>query len=197
VGAPRKNLAGKKFGRLTAISCFTRTYWTCRCKCGRVIDVRSDALQRQTSCGCERNRTAPTANRRHGLSHLPEALIWRAILGRCTNKNHTSYPDYGGRGIEVCERWKTDFLAFYEDMGPRPSTKHSVERKDNNGPYSPENCRWATKAEQDANKRTSIKVTIKGRTQTVAQWADELKINRKTVYARIQRGVAPAQALQP
>lgn len=192
----KKDLAGRRFGRLTAISSFSRTYWTCRCECGRTMDIRADALQRQASCGCERNRTSPKATRRHGLSHLPEALIWRAILGRCTNKNHTSYADYGGRGIKVCESWKTDFLAFYEDMGPRPSPGHSVERKNNDGPYSPENCRWATKAEQDSNKRTSIKVTIKGRTQTVAQWADELKINRKTVYARIQRGITPARALQ-
>lgn len=119
------------------------------------------------------------------------------MLGRCTNKNHTSYPDYGKRGITVCDRWKMDFLAFYEDMGPRPSPQHSIERKENDGPYSPENCRWATTAEQGANKRTSIKVTIRGRTQTVAQWADELKLNRKTVYTRIQRGMTPAQALQP
>jgi hypothetical protein len=97
----------------------------------------------------------------------------------------------------VCQRWLTDFLAFYEDMGPRPSPAHSIERKNNNGPYSPKNCRWATKAEQGSNKRTSIKVRIGDRTQTVAQWADELKLNRKTVYTRIQRGAAPALALKP
>jgi hypothetical protein len=183
-----KNLSGKKFGKVTAISSFTRTFWTCRCECGRVFDVRMDAVQKLTSCGCDRRRTSPKATRRHGMSHLPEALIWRAILGRCTNKNHSAYGDYGGRGIFVCDRWLTDFLAFYEDMGPRPSLKHSVERRDNDGDYSPTNCFWATPDKQSNNRRNSVRLTHDGKTQTVAQWADELTIDRRKIYQRLDRG---------
>lgn len=184
-------IAGQKVGKLTLLKPFTRKYWCCRCECGLVIDVREDSLKQGSisrSCGCARRRIPPNGNRRHGLSHTPENSIWRSIVGRCTIPSHTSYDRYGARGIYVCERWLRDFVAFYQDMGPRPSRRHSVERKNNNGPYSPTNCFWATPKVQGNNKRNNHLLTHHGITKTLTQWGDELGIDSSTLRRRLKLG---------
>jgi hypothetical protein len=89
----------------------------------------------------------------HGKSYTPEYQAWRNMKLRCTNPDHPRYADWGGRGITVCDRWMNSFEAFYEDMGPRPGPGYSVDRKDNDGNYEADNCQWATKSEQQRNKR--------------------------------------------
>ena len=97
------------------------------------------------------------------------------MKSRCNNPNNNQYSDYGGRGIRVCERWST-FENFLADMGERPTPKHSIDRIDVNGDYCPENCRWATKEEQNNNKRNCILVTYNGKTQNFKQWCKELNL---------------------
>jgi hypothetical protein len=117
------------------------------------------------------------------------------MLARCLNPNNGSFARYGGRGITICDRWRESFENFYADMGPRP-LRRTLERKDNNGPYCPENCAWATMAEQCANRRSNVKVTIGGVTKNLSQWAEESDLKYATLYNRIVvRGLDPVTAL--
>ena len=126
--------------------------------------------------------------RRHNLSSTPEYQIWQKARYRCSNPNDKAYHNYGGRGITVCERWADDFMAFYLDMGPRPSPLHSLDRIDNDGPYSPENCRWATSRQQALNTRRTRHLTWRGETHSAIEWADLLGIPYGRIKDRLQRG---------
>jgi hypothetical protein len=117
------------------------------------------------------------------------------MKNRTTNPNYVNYHRYGGRGIVVCDRWLNDFMAFYEDMGPRPSPKHSIERLNNDGPYSKENCVWATMKEQTRNRRMNVFVTYKGETKCIADWAEYFGISRQRLSAMLRRGVATQEEL--
>lgn len=120
-----------------------------QCACGteRVLDACDVAKGRSKSCGCNRK----TATSTHGKSGTPTYRSWRAMLNRCTNPNFIGYAQYGGRGITVCDRWR-EFAAFLADMGERPEGM-TLDRIDVDGPYRPDNCRWATISQQNANKR--------------------------------------------
>jgi hypothetical protein len=104
---------------------------------------------------------------------------------RCYDTNQTRYSEWGGRGIRVCGRWKEDFPAFLEDMGQKPSSSHSIERRDNDTDYCPENCFWATPKEQARNTRRNRHITLNGRTMNMAEWADEIGIHSNTIRARL------------
>jgi hypothetical protein len=113
---------------------------------------------------------------------------------RCMNERNIHCADYGGRGIKVCKRWK-DFASFLEDMGPRPKGTY-LDRCDNDGNYTPQNCRWASRADSSRNTRRAVLVTVDGRTQTLAAWADELGVRYRTLYYRIYSyGWTPEEAV--
>lgn len=133
-------------------------------------------------------------NRTHGGSRTLEYGLWNAMKSRCYNPAVACYPDYGGRGIQVCDVWRHDFGAFMRDMGPRPSLNHSVERLDNDGHYEPSNCRWATRQEQANNTRWNRRITAFGRTLTLTQWSRELGRPPQTLCNRLKHR-SPESAL--
>ena len=124
----------------------------------------------------------------HGLSGTPEYDAWRHMKDRCFNPNHKAYSNYGDRGITVCDRWKNSFQNFLADMGSRLTAKHSLDRIDNDGDYSAENCKWYTKAEQDNNRRSNRLITIDDVTLTITQWENKMGFKRMTIQNRLNRG---------
>lgn len=193
------DLTGRRFGKIVVLrregtyhwrsgSCPS---WLCKCDCGRTIVVLGPNLRRgQASCTCIFVRHGEYSR---GLS--AEYRIWRGLITRCTNHRGREWPNYGGRGIRVCERWRADFNAFLADMGRRPTSAHSIDRIDNDGHYEPGNCRWATDTEQAANKRNNVTLTWRGRTLHLAEWARQLGIKKTTIRERLRRGWSHERAL--
>lgn len=108
---------------------------------------------------------------------MPEYKVWTGMKERCGNKNALTWTRYGARGISVCERWSSSFERFLADMGPRPSSNHSINRIDNDGPYSPENCHWATAIEQNNNRRNNVFFMKDGESKTLREWSKTLSLD--------------------
>lgn len=151
----KKNLTGKKFGRLTVLyesenRFYGNVCWVCKCECGTKKSIMGRNLVKgySKSCGCLNKEIVA----KHRKSNTSEYHSWNGMKGRCDNPNNKGYKNYGGRGITYDPKWKS-FLVFYEDMGPKPSKKHSLDRIDNNGNYCKENCRWTDWNTQENNKR--------------------------------------------
>lgn len=194
------DMAGQKIASLTFIERMPEKrhniiQWRCLCDCGNEWVGAAQPVKAGVviSCGCvgESRRLAGAikANTRHSMHGTSEYRIYRMMLARCLNERHPPFADYGGRGITVCDRWlgKDGFANFYADMGPRPSTELTLDRIDNDGPYDPANCRWATKTEQQRNKRNSVVVEFRGRKQTLIEWANEMGVSYAVLAHRRQR----------
>lgn len=202
--SPRKHFitSGQRFSRFIALTvddCATRpTKWICVCDCGRFLLVSHDNLVsgKSKSCGCWKLEKSRERARTHGMYGTREYGIWRAMISRCTNARQKYYDLYGGRGITVCDRWR-NFAAFYADMGPRPTPKHSIDRIDNNGPYSPENCRWSTRYEQAQNTRTNVYVSLNGKIVAVAEAARQIGLDAETLRMRLKRGDMGERLFRP
>ena len=181
------DLTGRKFERWTVLSYAGKrgrhTHWNCLCACGSTESVYSGNLTRglTLSCGCLCKERTGDANRTHGLTGIPEYKTWAGMKRRCLNKRDVNYPNYGGRGITICEDWLKSFEAFFRDMGPKPSSDHSIERRSNDVGYGPGNCFWATVGEQANNKRTNHKITYCGFTGTLAQVSREFGITQNII----------------
>lgn len=197
--APRFNLAGERFGYLRVIEqAPTRrdknrtTMWVCLCDCGTRTTVPSHDLRsgHTRSCGCAKSAMLSAAFTRHGQSKKRAKTrtynAWINMRTRCYDKVGSDYPNYGGRGIQVCERWQT-FDNFLADMGEVP-TRMTLERADNNGNYEPSNCVWRDRTTQARNRRNTRRATYNGVTKTLAEWAEESGKSLGLLVNRLRRG---------
>ncbi len=207
----RKDLTGLVFERLTVLEFVglrnRNIWWRCCCKCGKEVTVSSQALRcrgNTKSCGClqrekaaEQARQMGAGNVTHGMTNTREYETWHHMHQRCSDPNLPNYPHYGGRGIKVCERWcgENGFSAFYADLGPRPSSKHQLDRIDPNGDYKAGNCRWVTSKEQQRNRRLHVLLTYEGRTQCLAAWAEEFGLTIDRLWNRLGAGWPLEEAL--
>jgi hypothetical protein len=195
MGKPILDITGEKFGRLTALrrlgSKSGQSRWECECECGTIksyalYQIKSGKTQ---SCGCLQKELTIARSTIHGHSKREEMTdtynIWCGIKARCFNENEPAYKNYGARGITMCDRWNDSYESFLEDMGERPSKKHSIDRIDNEKGYEPGNCKWATRAEQARNNRRNVWIEYNGQKKTLCDWADELNIKRATLCYRI------------
>lgn len=188
-----------KFGRWTVLTTQPKKS-LCRCECGTERLVINYDIQRgvSKSCGClSRERTAEMAkrvNRTHGMDATPTYRSWVDMRRRCTQPHRKDYPQYGGRGITVCDRWMDSFANFFADMGERPKGK-TLERRENNGPYEPDNCCWATKDDQSRNTRTNRFIEVRGERMTVSDAARKYSIPWPTMFSRLNRGWDPERCI--
>ncbi len=194
----RMDLTGQRFSFLTVVELHSaergHVKWSCRCDCGTFpVVVLTMRLRhgKKKSCGCMRSKMPAT--RKHGMTKTPEWAAWHGMQRRCYDEDNPAYANYGGRGIDVCNRWH-DFTLFCEDMSPRPEGR-TIDRIDNDSGYRPENCRWATPFEQQANKRNNMRITINGVTKIAAEWSRESGVDCATICCRIKSGWTPNKAV--
>jgi hypothetical protein len=195
----KKNLLGKKYGRLKVIRENGRfnemVCWDCVCDCGKTVNVPAYYLTsgQTQSCGCLQRERTSKANTIHGDSkRKAESSLYRIykhMIWRCENPNCKDYANYGGRGIKVCDEWKKSYLAFKEWALKNGYEPHlTIDRIDVNGDYKPSNCRWITLTEQENNRRDNVFLVFDGVRKTASQWAREYGVKPSKIYYRKRKG---------
>ena len=194
------NLVGKVFSRLTVVSLEkipgARPKWICRCECGAEKKVNTSHLVKGTtrSCGCLMLGTKNAE--KHGRSRVPEYGPWYSMKRRCYDEKSINYEIYGGRGITVCDRWLNSIENFCEDMGPRPSLDHSIDRINNDGNYEPGNCHWATREDQGLNTRQTRKLVYRGVTYNTKEASETFGIPADRIRERLHRNWTVERTLE-
>ncbi len=188
----RKDLSGKRFGRLTVIDLSSSEngilHWRCVCDCGneKITTATSLSEGHVQSCGCLQRESRI----KHGYTGTSEHTAYVNMIRRCYDPKIPEYRNYGARGIIVCDRWlgENGFKNFISDMGDKPTPKHSLDRYPNNttGNYEPSNCRWATFPQQQRNKRTNRWISFNGKTLILADWAREFGITRNNLGGQLE-----------
>lgn len=190
---------GEKFNSLTVVGAIyngRRWLWECSCDCGgHSVAYPNQVMRGKTkTCGCGRSVTFREMHTKHGDSGARLHGIWKGIVNRC-NPDHVHSTHYGKRGIRVCDEWR-EYVRFKEwAISHGYSDDLTIERRDVNGDYCPENCEWIPFREQTKNTTKTIMVTRDGVTAPVSYWADKLDLKRPTVYTRISKGMSPEEAL--
>lgn len=200
---------GEKFGRLTAAEQIFRTsksgrkrsHWRCQCECGGENVVDSGNLRNGNTRWCKRcsseHKKQHTKTHGHttGASPTRAYSSWCKIKSRVFNADNPRFADYGGRGIDMCPRWASSFEVFFGDMGEPPTADHQIERKDNDKGYWPENCVWADRFEQAANKRNNVVITVRGETDILAGWSRRTGLKERTIAKRLKDGWSAEDAI--
>lgn len=185
--SPPLDVTGCRFGRYTALHLVANKprRWLCRCDCGQQRTVPQSSLRsgKQTSCGCRRADTCTKHGHNRKLVKSPTWTSWTAMLSRCRNPNNASFACYGARGIRVCERWAV-FENFLRDMGERPAGT-SLDRIDSDGNYEPQNCRWATPKQQQANTRKTVRIALDGEVVSLIEASRRLGVHREAIKRRV------------
>ena len=189
------DISGQRFGRWIVLGRAPakgqRPIWRCQCDCGTVIhsDARDIRIGNSRSCGCLRVDVTSNRNTKHGAARrghqADEWYAWKGMKQRCHNPRNPAYRYYGGRGITVCDAWRESFSAFLQDIGPRPSIRHTIDRINNGGNYEPGNCRWATKAQQSNNRRGTHYVEYDGMQMTLTSLAAYAHVGYNALYRRV------------
>jgi hypothetical protein len=185
-------MVGLRFGRLMVTApaesdARGQARFVCICDCGseKTITARWLRCGNTSSCGCLMREKVSARRRKHGRIRTPEYRTWMNMKSRCQRPEVAEYRNYGGRGISICERWSS-FEAFFQDMGPRPTLKHSIDRVDPNGNYEPSNCRWATCREQQNNRRNNVYLEWDGVTLSLSEMARKVGLKPSTLHRRIK-----------
>lgn len=205
------DLTGQRFGRLTVLGRRPsdksgRIRWECLCDCGNKTIVAGTRLRKgaSKSCGCYQRDAVRAHNLTHGETRqkpgeqrIPRIYrIWANMKTRCNNPNTPYYDRYGGRGIRVCPEWTDSFEAFHAwAISAGYDDAKEIDRIDNDGDYTPENCRWVPHEAQQNNKENTVRITHAGQTRTLSEWAAITGLKSKTIWQRLQRGKTPEEAL--
>lgn len=198
-GPTKIDIIGQRFGRLMVVEetadrtkCGEVKY-LCLCDCGNTKIVAGTSLRygKTKSCGCLSAESTSERARTHGKSKTRIYKIWAGLRDRCSNPNRHEFADYMGRGITVCKEWEDDFQAFYDwSMANGYSEKLTIDRIDNDGPYSPDNCRWTTRKAQSDNTRLTVHITVDGETKNITDWANTIGVARSTISRHVKSGDA-------
>jgi hypothetical protein len=185
------DITGHVYGQLTVLTraennSANKARWVCLCTCGSKKTVRASSLRGggTQSCGCLKISIRSTQG---GGSDTKEYVSWKSMLGRCRNPKHDNYARYGAAGISVCAEWLSDFQAFLSHIGPKPTSKHTLDRIDNTKGYEPGNVRWATKLEQNANRNNTAMVVFQGVSQPLSLLSRAHGLNPSRVNSRVFR----------
>lgn len=189
----KHDLVGRIFGTLTVIrfdpDCRPeRTRWFCKCKCGTEKSIMTQNLISGDVRSCGRGLCHPNAKHGGRIKRDPEYSAWCSMKQRCYDTSCKNYHLWGGRGITICPQWKNNYPQFLADVGKRPSSRHCLDRKDNNGHYEPGNVRWVLPVVQQNNKRSNRIIEYRGIRKSAAQWSLAICSNRNLVSHRIDKG---------
>lgn len=189
----RHELAGKKIGKWTVLEYIGDSRWRVRCDCGAIEDRDAWSLEHGQTFGCRKCRRP-----RNELIYTPEYHVWSDMFQRCYNPKERQFKNYGARGIRVCKRWsgKGGFMRFYNDMGQRPVKGYQLDRIDNNGDYSPENCRWASSKENNRNRGNNRLIKIDDEEKCLSEWCEHFGKKVSCVTGRLERGWSIEDALK-
>ena len=203
----RMDRTGQRFGNLIVLSLDSirkrESVWLVQCDCGKTSTLLNNSLVsgKTRSCGCLVQAPETIAKRAakrvtHGLTNSTTYYVYQGCIQRCHNPRAPAYAYYGGRGIQVCGRWRESFQNFLQDMGERPEGK-TLDRIDPNGDYSPANCRWADWETQGNNRRNVKLLEMDGIRRSVAQWARSVGLHEETLRKRLRHGETLSNALRP